>query len=353
VEIIQNLKYISFSNWLLIIGPLVLVFAGLVVLQGRARSRSRHLEAQKAPPKWLVVARLTAFGVFTLLLVTCGLMLFYTATTAIQDARLAPSQVEIPPDLPFAVQEVHFSSPDGPRLAGWYVPPENGAIIILVHGYGGNRLSNRWYAERLTAAGYGVLMYDERASGESEGEYRSFGWEDAADVGAAVAFLEGRPEADLGKIGIAGCSIGGQIALQGGAYYPAIGAVWADGASIIRYADIAPVDNLVAWIAKISNIPLDWLFQWVVGIKAPPAMIEIIGNIAPRPVMLVAGGKATSRLGSEAPQAEYFAAYAGENAQVWVIPEAVHCDGPKRDPVGYEARLLDFFDTALGIKRPE
>jgi len=165
--------------------------------------------------------------------------------------------------------------------------------------------------------------------------------------------LEGRPEADLGKIGIAGCSIGGQIALQGGAYYPAIGAVWADGASIIRYADIAPVDNLVAWIAKISNIPLDWLFQWVVGIKAPPAMIEIIGNIAPRPVMLVAGGKATSRLGSEAPQAEYFAAYAGENAQVWVIPEAVHCDGPKRDPVGYEARLLDFFDTALGIKRPE
>jgi uncharacterized protein len=38
-------------------------------------------------------------------------------------------------------QDLTFGSADGVRLAGWYVPPHNGAAILVVHGGGGNRAS--------------------------------------------------------------------------------------------------------------------------------------------------------------------------------------------------------------------
>jgi hypothetical protein len=45
-----------------------------------------------------------------------------------------------------------------------------------------------------------------------------------------------------------------------------------------------------------------------------------------------------------------YAYYAGPNAQTWVIPEATHCDGPARRPAEYAERIVEFFDTAFGIK---
>jgi pimeloyl-ACP methyl ester carboxylesterase len=295
--------------------------------------------------------RLTAFGLFSLVLISVTLMLVLNYQSTIEETTPAPSQVEIPDDLPFEVEEVSFLCPDGLRIAGWFVPPENGVTVILLHGYGSNRLGMRWHAERLVEAGYGVLMYDERASGESEGEYRSYGWEDERDVGGAIVFLSGRPEVDPARIGIGGCSIGGQIALQGAAYHPEIGAVWADGAAIIQAADNVRPKNLIMWLVNMGNYMIDWQYQRVLGIEAPPAMIEIIGEIAPRPIVLVAGGVERPFLGNEARYANNFAQFAGDNAEVWVIEEAYHCDGPKQRPDEYTERMIQFFDGAFEVTR--
>jgi hypothetical protein len=43
--------------------------------------------------------------------------------------------------------------------------------------------------------------------------------------------------------------------------------------------------------------------------------------------------------------------HAGPSAQTWIIPEAVHCDGPSRRPDEYTQRMVKFFDTAFGIIR--
>ena len=45
-------------------------------------------------------------------------------------------------------------------LSGWYVPSRNGAVVILLHGYGNNRAQMWPRAEPLARAGYGVLLYD-------------------------------------------------------------------------------------------------------------------------------------------------------------------------------------------------
>jgi pimeloyl-ACP methyl ester carboxylesterase len=268
----------------------------------------------------------------------------------ITDSMPAPSEVNVPPDLPFSVEEVTFESEDGLTLAGWYVPPQNGATIILLHGYGGNRTGTLWYARQLVPAGYGVLMYDERASGESEGTYRSYGWEDPRDVGGAIRFIETRPDKGQGRIGIGGCSIGGQISLQGAAYHPEIAAVWADGASTVRAQDIPRQSNPLLALVSLGNYPLDWMFKMKLGF-APSPMIEIIDDIAPRPIMLVGGGRPRSALGGEEILQGRYLESAGDNAQMWIIPEATHCDGPKLRPDEYAARMIAFFDAAFGTNR--
>jgi hypothetical protein len=102
----------------------------------------------------------------------------------------------------------------------------------------------------------------------------------------------------------------------------------------------------------LGNYSLDWMFEIKLGMDAPAPMIEIIDNIAPRPIMLVGGGRPQPLIGSEGDVIlPRYAHYAGSNAQTWVIPEAIHCDGPARRPDEYARRMIEFFDTALGIKR--
>jgi len=201
-------------------------------------------------------------------------------------------------------------------------------------------------------AGYGVLMYDERASGESEGAYRSYGWEDPRDVQGAIKVIEAETGDGSEGIGIMGCSIGAQIALQSAVYYPELEAVWADGPSTVRARDIAPSANPIVALIKLGNYSLDWMFELKLGIDAPSPMIDVIGNIAPRRIMLVGGGQPFPLVGSEGERTvPRYAEYAGSNAQTWVIPEATHCDGPTHRPEEYAARMVEFFDTTFGITR--
>jgi fermentation-respiration switch protein FrsA (DUF1100 family) len=286
-----------------------------------------------------------------MLALTVFIMLERDIFSVITETMPTPSEVTVPSNLGFDVEEVAFESEDGLTIAGWYVPPQNGATIILLHGYGGNRTGTIWYAKQLVPAGYGVLMYDERASGESEGTYRSYGWEDPRDVGGAIRFIEARQAEGQKRIGIAGCSIGGQIALQGAAYYPTIGAVWADGSGTVRAQDIPPSANLLISLVKLGNYPLDWMFAVKLGIEAPPPLVEIIGDIAPRPIMLIGGGRPLSKVGSEELLQSRYLEFAGDNAQMWIIPEATHCDGPRVRPDEYAARMIAFFDAAFGIVR--
>ena len=332
------------------------VFTLLIfILRARMKKHAQvDDKAKKAPlglGGWILyILRLLGFGLVAFLMVSLAIMFYRNWVSLQMETAPAPSQVEIPGDISFDVEEVTFLSEDGLKIAGWYVPPENGALVILLHGYGANRTAMNWHAEKLTEAGYGVLMYDERASGESEGEYRSYGWEDPRDVGGALSFLSGKDEVDANKIGIAGCSIGGQIALQGAAYYPQIGAVWADGASSIRAQDISKPTNPIFALLVIANYMLDWMYEIKVDIEPPPPMIEIIDDISPNPIMLVGGGVPKPFVGSEGDHLQKYLNYAGENTELWVIPEAYHCNGPLRRPDEYTSRMVEFFDEAFGLR---
>ncbi|MBI2332845.1 MAG: alpha/beta fold hydrolase, partial [Chloroflexi bacterium] len=224
------------------------------------------------------------------------------------------------------------------------------ATVILLHGYGGNRTGMIWPAQQLVDAGYGVLMYDERANGESTGEYRSYGWEDHLDVKAAIQFIHSQNPNE--HIGAMGCSTGASIVVYSAALYPEVEAAWGDGNSSVRAQDLpAPKNPLVAVIIA-NNYLLDWMYTIKLGIEAPTPLTEILPNIAPHPVMFVGGGMERPLLGSESELYTLrFAEIAGPNAQTWVIDEATHCDGPFQRPEEYSQKMVAFFDEAFGIER--
>jgi hypothetical protein len=92
-------------------------------------------------------------------------------------------------------QEVTLHTSDGLALAGWYVPSHNRAAVLVVHGGGGSREGVAAHAAMLARHGYGVLLYDARGRGESEGRADGYGWTWGKDVAAALAYLERRPDA--------------------------------------------------------------------------------------------------------------------------------------------------------------
>ncbi len=150
------LQYWSIIEAIVIIG----IFA-FVILKVVHSARQRKTN-QTIPPKTLsgrirfalfYLLRVVGLGLGTFLAVALGVMIERNIYSTITETMPTPSEVDIPPDLPFDVEEVKFEGGDGLTMAGWKVPSQNGATIILLHGYGGNRTAMLWHAKQLVDAG--------------------------------------------------------------------------------------------------------------------------------------------------------------------------------------------------------
>ena len=83
------------------------------------------------------------------------------------------ARAEVPrTELGTAFEDVQFRTSDGLLLKGWYIPSKNGAAVIAFPGRSGPQKQ----ARMLASHGYGVLLFDRRGEGESEGDPNAFGW---------------------------------------------------------------------------------------------------------------------------------------------------------------------------------
>jgi pimeloyl-ACP methyl ester carboxylesterase len=243
-------------------------------------------------------------------------------------------------------QNVRLTSADGVTLVGWYVPPRppQRGVVIILHGSGGDRRGGLGHARPLMQAGLGVLLYDERATGESTGGRNSMGWADDLDVLAALDYLSRRPEVDLAKVGVIGLSRGAHIALTTAYLHPGrLAAVWADGVSAQQMADFPPAESSADRFELLLNDAVLKMTELLVGRPAPPAFIQIIPALNPLPVTIIQGEADDF----ERRIAPVFQAVAGPNTAIWVIPNAGHCGGIAVIPEQYTARMVQFFQAAL------
>lgn len=242
---------------------------------------------------------------------------------------------------PPGFEAITLQTADGISLEAWYAPSSNGAAIVLLHGAGSSRAQLGGHAAMLVRHGYGVLALDLRGHGESGGTTNRLGWESTPDVGAAVDYLLGRPEVE--HIGGLGLSMGGETLLGAASQYPQLAAIAADGATRRSLAELL---DLPSERPLVRNFTARVFFATVqlLSRQQPPA--PLLGSMIAAPstqFFLIAAGSNSSEVAFN----EMFAATLGEQATLWIAPNAAHTAAFRQYPDEYEQRLIAFFDAAL------
>jgi dipeptidyl aminopeptidase/acylaminoacyl peptidase len=228
-------------------------------------------------------------------------------------------------------ERVSFVS-DGLKLSGVLHSPDNRragerrAAFLVLHGFGSNKDGGGMItvAKMLAELGYAALRFDMRGCGESEGERgRVICLEQVEDTKNALSFLATRPEVDPERIGVTGQSFGAAVAVYSAGVEPRVAACissggWGNGEKKFRKQHASPEawEKFTSMIERgrqhrsrtgesimvprydIVPIPpglrgnlakgsiMEFPFEVVESMMAFNAN-DVVGNIAPRPLLLL------------------------------------------------------------------
>ena len=233
-------------------------------------------------------------------------------------------------------QEIKLITKDGVTLSAWYTPPQNGKVILLAHGLGGNRPAG--FHVMFAQHGYGVVSWDFRAHGTSGGDFSSLGYYEQLDVEAALDYALSQPGVE--HVGAWGQSLGAAIVILAAAKRPEIEAVVADS-SFPTLEDALRV-----------GIPLEFmeplvigLYEFHSGIRVDNVRpVDVIGQISPRAVFIIDGWQGGA-IAMNSPNRLYDAAKLPK--EIWVEKGVPHMGMNGFDPALYEQKVMDFFEKYL------
>jgi hypothetical protein len=212
------------------------------------------------------------------------------------------------------------------RLPKDLAPGERRPAVIVLHGFGSNKASGnvRRPMQMLSDRGYVTLGFDMRGCGDSEGEpARIICLEQVEDTQNAISFLQTQAMVDPDRIAVLGSSFGAAVAVYTGGVDPRVAAVissggWGDGERKFRGQHATPE----AWakftamlaegrrirsetgqslmVPRYDIVPIPPHLRTHLASRSvqmfpaetPQSMFDfraddVIGNIAPRPVLLL------------------------------------------------------------------
>ena len=243
-----------------------------------------------------------------------------------------------PSDFGAKFEAVKFTTSDGVRLAGWFIPNKNSKkAVIICHGYPMDK-GNVYGMTSFLAKGFNLLLFDFRAMGESDGFFSTGGVKETGDVDAAIAFLAKK---GFKKVGLFGFSMGASTILMSG--NPAVTARVADA----PFADIGGELDYIFKGYGVFRHPLIRLMKtWsilILGVNMDRVSpLQRAAEIT-TPLLLIHGDSDT-----QVPvQASLALKAANPRAELWIIKNAGH--GETRAAAGYpyEKKVLDFFQKYL------
>ena len=176
--------------------------------------------------------------------------------------------------------------------------------------------------------GYGVLLFDRRGEGESDGDPNAWGWGGDRDLQAATAWLAARPDVDPGRIGGLGLSVGGELMIETAAEHGGLAAVASEGAGIRSMSEFASMPaplgaKLLVAPFKAVSTAADVVFT---GQAPPPNLVDLVPDVGPTPLLLM---YSPSGQGGEVElNPEYHRRAPG--SELWAIHGAGHMGGIPR-----------------------
>lgn len=250
-------------------------------------------------------------------------------------------------------RDVRFPSREaGIEISGWWIPRAGSSkAIVLVHGRGENR-TTEFYDHFLDLGaelntfqgrGFNVLMIDLRAHGLSGGVDSAWGIGERRDVEGAVDWIKGQGF-QRASIGALGASLGATSCVYATADDPDISALVTDGAGVDEYASLQR-----GW-KRSSGTPLFFfpaarlmeriLYGYDLRTLRP---VDAMKRIPPRPVLLIYGLLELPADSDRRPQIKA----ALPDAELWVVPGAIHTSAYTRVPQAYLAKVGEFFEKNL------
>jgi len=250
--------------------------------------------------------------------------------------RLEPPAGELLLQNGVPFQEIELTTSDGVQLAAWYTPPQNGALILVAHGYGARRSEDFYFL--FAEHGYGVLAWDFRAHGASSGELVTLGYYETLDVEAALDFALEQP--DVKHIGGWGGSMGAVTMIRAAAQRPEVEALVADSPFSTLDDEL---DLRVPY--PLLNPLIRFFAERETGLRLDLVRpIDEIELISPRPVFLIQGMGDTM---VPPDSAERLFAAAGEPRELWTEPDAPHMNMYSYYRTRYTKRVIKFFNSYL------
>jgi dipeptidyl aminopeptidase/acylaminoacyl peptidase len=243
-----------------------------------------------------------------------------------------------PADRGLPYEDVSFSTPEGLTLRGWLIPGSPEEAIVLASGY----IETRWnvlkYAPFLHRAGYTLLLFDPRGTGESDGELYAFGAYEPEDIHAAVEYLKTR---GFTKIGLFGHSNGATAALI--------------AASQLKLPVVADSSFANLRLAAKSAEKEDPLLQLLFPLYNLVARARLGFDLFQRTNALRVVDRVSRVLFIHGLVDDYIAPEnsfllwnrAGEPKDLWLVPEAKHVESFDAAPEEYARRVSEFFGRYL------
>ncbi|MBI3972843.1 MAG: alpha/beta hydrolase [Chloroflexi bacterium] len=279
---------------------------------------------------------------------TGALVAFFAAATAraivCPRRDWQPPPILRPPAGAVPVESVRFPNPYGHQLAGWFLAPQPGRpVAILCHGFRTNRREAQDFLPWLRARGYGALLFDFQAHGESEGNFTTVGLREVDDVLAAVGYVRQRLGESVPLV-LIGFSMGAAVAIMAAARCPDVEAVIADSPFASLERAVARSFSLFCRLPpRLFLRPVVWFAERLSGGRMRAvAPIDVVAAIAPRPLLLIQG----MNDGIVDPEdGGLLYRKAGEPKVLWQVAGCGHVQGRVLYPAEYARRVGEFLDA--------
>ena len=275
----------------------------------------------------------TAAGIALLALV----VIIVFASVKLNDALHPPRKISsgtVLAQWKIKYQPVDLMTEDGVRLSAWYTPPRNGAVILVAHSYGDHR--PEWVYQVLARKGYGVLAWDARAHGTSDGEISTIGYSEVLDAKAALQYALAQPGVE--HIGAWGASMGGATMIRATVQFPEIEALFVDSsfASLSEELDFLMPSPMLGPFARL-----------LINLETGKNVNDVnpladIAKISPRPVFIAQG---TGDTAAPPDSAQKLFSAAAKPRFLWTEKGISHLGLYFNNPRRYQRRLVDFFDV--------
>jgi len=250
-------------------------------------------------------------------------------------------------------RDVTFPSRDaGIAISGWWIPRVGSRkAIVMAHGRGENRTTEFYdHFLDLGAAlngfegrGFNILMIDLRAHGLSGGADSSWGIGERHDVEGAVDWIKNQGF-QPSTIGALGASLGATACVYATADDPDISALVTDGAGVDEYASLQRgwkrSSGTPQFFFPAARLMERVLYGYDLRDLRP---VDAMKRIPPRPVLLIYGLLELPTDSDRRPQIKA----ALPDAELWVVPDAMHTSAYTKVPQPYLAKVGAFFEKNL------